>query len=132
MSFEYFFQPMLIGLFISAVLVYFFRKIALKFKIFSLPGGRHKQKTAVPLLGGIAVFLSFLFIVFVYPGLVITYSIVGIIAGSLFLVALGVIDDLKPLPWKVQLFGQFIASFMVVASGTKLFYINNPFGGSLR
>ena len=132
MSFEYFFQPMLIGLFISAVLVYFFRKIALKFKIFSLPGGRHKQKIAVPLLGGIAVFLAFLFIVFVYPGLVITYSIAGIIAGSFFLVVLGVVDDLKSLSWKVQLLGQLIASFTVIISGTKLFYLNNPFGGSLR
>ncbi len=132
MFLEYFFQPILLGLFLSFALVYFFRRIALKFKILSMPGGRHKQKTAIPLLAGIAVFLSFLFAVFIYPGLIITQAIAGIIIGALLLVVLGVIDDLRSLSWKIQLLGQLIASLVVVASGTKLFYINNPFGGSLR
>lgn len=132
MFLEYLFQPIIIGLFLSVIFVYFFRRIALKFKILSLPGGRHKQKTAIPLLGGTAVFLSFLFIVFIYPGLVITQAIAGIIVGASLLVILGMLDDLRPLSWKVQLAGQIVASLMVVASGTKLFYINNPFGGSVR
>lgn len=128
----YLMLPLLAAFVVCAVLAFYIRTVALRFKILSTPGGRHREKIATPLLGGVAIFLTFAVIAFNYPGLVINKAIIGIILASLFLIILGMIDDIVPLSWKIQLTGQFIAALIVILSGIKLFFVNNPFGGSFR
>ncbi len=90
-------------------------------------GGRN-----IPLLGGVAVFLSFVVVAFSYPGLVITGSIAAFIAGAVLLVVVGIADDMRPLGWQSQLIAQITAALLVVFSGISVEYINNPFGGTIR
>ncbi len=86
----------------------------------------------IPLLGGVAVFFSFVVVAFSYPGLVITGAIAAFIAGALLLVVVGIADDMKPLGWQSQLAVQITAALLVVFSGISVEYINNPFGGTIR
>ncbi|OHA45906.1 MAG: hypothetical protein A3A80_04510 [Candidatus Terrybacteria bacterium RIFCSPLOWO2_01_FULL_44_24] len=132
MFFSYIFLPTITAIFLSLSLTAFIRFLALRLKVLSRLGSRHAGLHAKPMLGGAAIFLTFVLITVFYPGLVITKIIAAIIAATLLLIVVGIVDDIKPLSWQTQLYAQLAACFVIVASGVRLFYINNPFGGVLK
>lgn len=126
-------------LFIIALLLSIFLtkrtiKIALKFKILDYPGGDRKIQThPVPLLGGVAIFCSFL-IVFILAWLfgwlddnIISNSqLWGVVLGSCVLIVGGILDDkIKMKPWQSFLF-PVIAALIAVGMGIAVKYITNP------
>lgn len=107
--------------FIAALLLslYFtplIRRGAIKYEVLDRPDDKLKtHKEATPYLGGIAVFLSFLFsLAFTYD---FTSPILGILLSASIVVMLGLFDDLKVLTPSVKLAGQIIAALVCVKAG---------------
>lgn len=89
---------------------------ALQYNIVDRPDNNlKKHREPVAYLGGLAVYLSFLFT------LALTFSfsreVLGLLLAGTIIALLGIIDDLKPLGPKIKLVGQAIAVFTLIKSG---------------
>lgn len=84
---------------------------------------RRMHKTPIPRLGGLAIFLGFIASVLLFCP--IGPELQSILLGSVFIVLLGVIDDIKPLPAKVKLIGQIFAALIPVLNGVRVEFITN-------
>lgn len=89
---------------------------ALQYDIVDRPDNNlKKHREPVAYLGGIAVYLSFLFT------LALTFSfsreVLGLLLAGTIIALLGIIDDLRPLGPKIKLAGQAIAVFVLMKSG---------------
>lgn len=92
---------------------------ARRYDIVDRPDGelkRHQQ--VVPYMGGIAIYLSFLF------ALALTFDfsreVLGLLLGGTIIVLLGIIDDLRPLSPRLKLFGQCVAIASLLKSGVHM------------
>lgn len=106
------------------------------------PGGRKVHKFAISRLGGIAMFLGFMFAVAV-EGLGERYlgwggsmfasgsQVFGVLAGLLVIFAVGVVDDIYTLSPGPKFLGQVIAAGIVIGTGLRIDFVGNPFGGGL-
>jgi UDP-GlcNAc:undecaprenyl-phosphate/decaprenyl-phosphate GlcNAc-1-phosphate transferase len=96
------------------------RRLALHFGMVDLPGPRKVHLSPIPLLGGIAIYLGFVFaILFTLRGAPHT-QMAGILAGATLLAAVGLLDDGKLLHHQVKLFiGMPIAAIILMASGVR-------------
>ena len=56
-------------------------------------------------------------------------KILGLIFGALIIIALGIIDDIRPLRARVKFPFQVLAAIIVVATGTRITSITKPFQG---
>lgn len=95
--------------------------------------GQHPTPAPVPTMGGlamaVAVLLSLGFAALLpdFRRLFIeTSEPVALLTGVLIIVAVGVLDDLRPLPPPVKLAGQIVASLGVVVSGVQLVHFWVP------
>ncbi|MBD3359538.1 MAG: hypothetical protein GF365_02420 [Candidatus Buchananbacteria bacterium] len=126
---------------LAVILTFIVKKLAAKFNIVDRPTVARKiHQKATPLLGGIAVFLSFT-IVFVYysffTDLIIKDFIAekyvwGIIIASLIIILGGVLDDKYNLKPRLQIIFPILAVLVIIASGIGIDHIRNPFGGVIR
>lgn len=116
-------------------------KLALRLKIIDEPNGERKiHKTPIPLLGGVAVFLSFSVVLIYYSfisGDVITQFyypkyIIGFLVGGVVLMVGGYLDDKYNLTPAKQVIWPILASLIIIASGVGIHFIANPFGGIIR
>ncbi|MDD3101607.1 MAG: MraY family glycosyltransferase [Patescibacteria group bacterium] len=129
----------------SAILTFFVRKIALKFKIVDLPeiGSRGStplttrkiHKKSIPLLGGMAIFFVFFLILFIvfksdfWPHkLVQMKHLIGLGLAGFILMLGGFLDDKYHLKPKQQIIWPILACLIIICSGIGINYINNPFG----
>ncbi len=113
------------------------RKLAFKFGAIDVPkDSRRMHKKPIARLGGLAIvagfFISILFSLFGsfldLPGLIFNRYILGLLIGSLIIVALGIIDDIKPLDAKIKLGIQLLAVITVVlVSDVRIVAVTNPF-----
>lgn len=78
----------------------------------------------IPRLGGLAIFLGFVIGVVLFAK--IDTQLRGILLGSVVIVAVGVIDDITPLPALVKFGVQIIASLIAVAFGVRMEHLSNP------
>lgn len=123
---EYFFSFMLalcLCLYITPIII----EAALQYDIVDRPDGNLKTHTKpVAYLGGIAIYLSFLFTL----ALTFDFSkeVLGLLLSGTIIALLGIIDDLKPLGPKIKLAGQAIAVFVLMKSGiyVKIIYLPVP------
>ncbi len=102
--------------------------------------GRKMHRFPVPLLGGLAVYLSFaimvLGIVILKPhlllgGYLLPKHLAGLLLGGLLLMIGGWLDDRRPQKALLQLIWPILAALVVIASGIGIAYITNPFGGTV-
>lgn len=102
------------------------KKIAEHIGALDIPNVRKVHKVPIPRLGGLAIFLGFLFgyIVFCKPNNLIS----AILIGSFVIIITGMIDDIKPLDAKTKLLGQTIASSVIVFYGNILLSSISAFG----
>lgn len=68
-----------------------------------------------PKLGGLAMAIAIVTTFLIYS--LVTTQSWGIFVGILIIVIYGLLDDVKDLPFKYQLLGQFLAALVVVVSG---------------
>ena len=130
--------PLLFSFLLVIVLTFFVKWLAKKLKIIDYPAiDRKIHKKPTPLLGGLAIFLSFFIIVFLYAYL--TDDLVGaniklkfiwgiFIAGLLLMIG-GFLDDKYNLKSHKQIIWPLLAVMVVILSGIGIKVITNPFGG---
>ncbi|MCK5459828.1 undecaprenyl/decaprenyl-phosphate alpha-N-acetylglucosaminyl 1-phosphate transferase, partial [Candidatus Parcubacteria bacterium] len=114
------------------------RRWARKQNIVDCPNGSRKiHKEPIPLLGGAAIFFSFLaisacyvfFSDFIIGKYISMQAIFGIWIGGAIIMIGGFLDDKKSLPPFKQIIWPVAAIITVILVGIKINYITNPFGG---
>ena len=87
---------------------------------------RRMHKVPIPRLGGLAIFLGFLISILLFGR--IDPQMKSILLGAVFIVMLGVVDDIHPLKPLVKFAGQIVATLIPVLSGVVVERLMNPFG----
>jgi UDP-GlcNAc:undecaprenyl-phosphate GlcNAc-1-phosphate transferase len=92
------------------------RRGAIRYGVVDNPDGRLKQhREPIAYLGGVAVYLAFLFaLAFTYD---FTKEVLGLLLAASIVMALGLFDDLKVLSPGVKLAGQVVAALVLVKAG---------------
>ena len=85
---------------------------------------RRVHTRPIPRLGGLAIFIGFIFSYLLFGQL--TESVRGILIGCVIMVAVGVIDDIVALPWWAKFLGQIGAAAIPVLHGVKVERFSNP------
>ena len=98
-----------------ALIVPFFKKIAVHIGAVDIPGGRHIHTKITPKLGGIAIFSGFLLGYMLFGSQ--TPQMISILIGGIVILIFGLFDDVKRLPASTQFIGQIVASIIVVYYG---------------
>lgn len=104
-----------LALLISYIVVPFICRWALELGLLDLPDTRKKHLQAVPRLGGIAIFIAWIFPVLVFSDM--GREVRGIMAGSLVIFLTGLIDDVRGLSPLQKLMGQIGAGIMAITVG---------------
>lgn len=117
---------------LSFILTPFIRKLAIATKVISIPKDeRNIHKKPIPLLGGLAIYISFMLLTILKPG-ALSQPEIGILIGATFIIIGGVIDDIMEIkPWQKLLF-QVAATLSLIYYGITITILTNPFftGGS--
>ena len=114
------------------------KRLALKFKIVDSPSETRKIHTqAIPLLGGLAVFLAFFIVLFIFNDYFLVGDLewrhlLGFFGGGLIIMIGGFLDDKYSLPAKKQIIFPLLAILVVILGGVEIEKITNPFGGYLN
>lgn len=101
-------------------------KLAVRVGAMDVPkDNRRVHKVPVPLIGGLAIYLSFTTVVILSMGL--NMRILGLLLGGTFITITGLVDDIRPLKPKTKLIFQIIASVILICFGISVRYVTNPF-----
>ncbi len=103
------------------------RRLALRYAVVDAPSGRKIHATPVPLLGGAAIYVSFVLVLIFFGDRFYINQFVGIFSGATFMSLMGVVDDRWGLGSYVKLVGQLFAAGILVFSGVQI----HIFGGWL-
>ena len=117
------------------------KKLALHFGLVDNPSARKVHKVPIPRIGGVAIFLAFLFpfgLLFLVrsqsnPALVFFNDprVSGFILGALIVFMLGLVDDFRDLSSSIKFTGQITAALVAYYFGFRIEIISIPFSGSL-
>jgi len=106
---------LLVTFFASCLAIPFVKRLAFHIDAVDYPNARRINKVPMPDLGGIAVFLSFLFGYMLFgQGNV---QMISILIGSFLMILMGLCDDVKALGAKWQFLAQTVAAAVVVFYG---------------
>ncbi|MFA6994973.1 MAG: MraY family glycosyltransferase [Patescibacteria group bacterium] len=140
----FYFFIFLLSLIITAILTILVKRAAIYFNIIDKPdslassgGGRKIHTSAIPLLGGLAIFggyffCLFLFSPYVFVGNLRASHIIGFFVGAFILVVGGTLDDKYNLSPRQQIIFPLLASLAVIFGGVEIAKLTNPFGGFLN
>ncbi|RLC47914.1 MAG: undecaprenyl/decaprenyl-phosphate alpha-N-acetylglucosaminyl 1-phosphate transferase [Candidatus Coatesbacteria bacterium] len=106
---------LVLGTLLALILTPICRRMAFRFGVLDNPGTRKVHKEPKPLLGGLAIFLSFDIVLFVlwrlgYIGPAHSLQVLSIAAGGLVIMIVGLIDDIRPMKARVKLLMQVVIS----------------------
>lgn len=128
--------------FVVALIIAFFstpiaRKIAFRAGAVNVPkDNRRVHKKPMALMGGLAIIVGFsLSVLYNFstraPSGFLSYltqtKTLGLIIGGFMIIALGIIDDIRPLRARIKFPVQVVAAIVVVATGTRIITITKPF-----
>lgn len=103
-------------------------RIAAKLKILDHPNERKIHKKPIPLLGGLAIFVSYVgTIVFNFN---FSRELKGVVIGGTIILIIGLIDDIKHIPATWKLISQVLASSILILYGVKLSFLPNTWWGN--
>jgi UDP-GlcNAc:undecaprenyl-phosphate GlcNAc-1-phosphate transferase len=119
-----------------------FRSLGSKMHIYSIPGGRHVNKSPVPRLGGAAVFISFLLTLCVVfyardffnlnlPRAAMQSLLFPLLCGAACVWLLGLLDDIRHIRARYKLLAQIAVAAGVYSMGLQIHAINFPILGVL-
>lgn len=119
----------LVCIFFTLGVIFYVKKIAEKIGAMDIPDERKVHSKPIPRLGGLGIFIGFLF----------GYMLIGkqsiemnsILIGSFIIMLFGVIDDISPLSAKVKMVGQICAALVVIFYGNITLSSATLFGLSL-
>lgn len=106
---------LVLGMVLSMVLTPYCRMLAVRLGVLDQPGHRKVHKQAKPLLGGLAIFLSFNLVLLVLWLLGFVHrdystQVFSIAAGGTIIMIVGLIDDIRPIGPRVKLLTQILVS----------------------
>jgi len=105
------------------------RKLSIKLGAIDYPKARGLHKEPIPRMGGIAIVLGFMVtmgMLLIFMPELRTLQFAGFIVGGLVTVGLGMVDDIYHLRARTKLLGQILAAGIVVATGTRVTFIEWP------
>lgn len=123
---ENYILPFIVSVMISLIMTPIVRKLAIKIGAVDIPkDDRRVHKTAMPLMGGLAIYISVMACIILFMDL--NKSIISIMIGSTLILISGIIDDLKEISPRAKLFFQISAGVVLIIGGVKVDFITNPF-----
>ena len=120
----------LVAAFLVAVAVSFattplVKRMAYKVGAIDVPkDDRRMHKTPIPRLGGLAIYIAFLFAVLIFADIDTQFR--GILLGSVMIVVLGVMDDIMALKALPKFLVQIAAAGVAVYHGCVIQFVSNP------
>jgi UDP-GlcNAc:undecaprenyl-phosphate GlcNAc-1-phosphate transferase len=111
---------------ISLLLTPIIREGAIRAGLVYMPNSRTVHDHPMPIMGGLAIFIAFLFTVLHHVGL--GYDTLGLLLGALIVVCIGIWDDIRELRPLPKLIGQILAALVAIKFGVQIEFITNPFG----
>ena len=103
----------------SAVIMILMEKVAVHIGAVDIPrsdeGNRHIHKKTTPKLGGVGIFLGFLFGYMLFGEQSIRMN--SILIGSFIIILTGIVDDLKPIKAYQKLLGHIAAALVITFYG---------------
>jgi UDP-GlcNAc:undecaprenyl-phosphate GlcNAc-1-phosphate transferase len=133
-----YFAAFLVAFLAAALLTPLVRRLAFRLGAVSYPGGRHVHRSAVPRLGGIAIYVAFLLpigaLLFVDSSvghIVRTHAwrASGLLVGATAVTLLGVVDDTRGVRAVLKLAAQVAVAGLTFACGYRIEAIALPFVG---
>jgi UDP-GlcNAc:undecaprenyl-phosphate/decaprenyl-phosphate GlcNAc-1-phosphate transferase len=103
----------LLGLILTPV----FGRVSAAVGLIDYPSTRKFHLTTMPMMGGLAVATSFAVIYLTACKGAPPKEIIGAIAASFIMLSLGLIDDIRNIPPKVKLAGQFVSAGVLLICG---------------
>ncbi len=117
------------------------RRVAFRFDVLDIPGGRKIHKQVTPLLGGVGVFLGLMSGIFLFvcdlkllgyaarPALNID-AIMPILVGGTLILTLGLVEDIWGLSAQARFTCQMLVALAMVASGIKINFLPDTLWGN--
>lgn len=87
------------------------------------PNDRKKHEGAIPLVGGIAIYIGFLTTILVYGYYVESLAVRAIMIALAPLLLIGILDDIRELPASLKLLVQLVAAAIVIAAGIRVTFL---------
>ena len=101
------------------------RSLAFKMRAVDVPKDKRRMHDhPIPRMGGLAIFLGFLFSVLIFVPL--TDELRGMLLGAVVIVVLGVLDDIYALPAMPKFLVQIGAALIAVLQGNVITHLSNP------
>ncbi len=119
------FFSFVISAIISLALIPFLMRHAVFLNMLDEPGERKVHAVAIPRCGGLGLAIGA--IIAILFSLTFQIELIGILIGSLIIVAFGIMDDRFELSYKWKFFGQFLAVLVAMAGGVFISVV--PFAG---
>jgi UDP-GlcNAc:undecaprenyl-phosphate GlcNAc-1-phosphate transferase len=125
---------------VTAAVIVVLRPLALRVGLVDVPNARKSHTGQIPLIGGIAIFLSLILLlsghlIFADPAATLVNPSVSFLLATLIIIVIGVWDDLRDLSAYPRFGAQIAASLiMVYGAGVVLADLGelSPFGGNLE
>lgn len=110
---------------IAAALTWPVRALAFKLGAVAKPGGRRIHQKPTAQAGGLAIYVGFwaAILILVRP---LPDGIIGMLVGSLVLLVICLVDDIKNLPAVPRLFGQFAVALIAYYGGVRIEGLTSP------
>lgn len=110
-------------------------KLSVKYEFLDKPTERKNHKNAIPLCGGVGMFIGFFMIYFVALGNVFDKEKISIFIASLAILLIGLVDDYyktrgKEFPIYPRFLIQILAAILVYNSGIVFLGFTNPITGA--
>lgn len=115
----YYVMLFLLAFSITALMTPLISKLAIKTNIIDKPGLHKTHIQAKPLLGGLAIFIAFSSVLFLF--LPVDSKLNWLIVGTIVLVITGLYDDIYNINPFIKLTGQFVAAAVVVLGNIDLY-----------
>ncbi len=133
-----FFLIFIASLLLTVILTIIVKNIAQQMAIIDYPDGKRKiHKQAIPLLGGIALFLSYFIALYFLRDIVLArgltaLQLTGFFLGAFILITGGALDDKYNLKPRLQIIFPVIAVIIAITFGINVEKITNPSGGLIN
>lgn len=116
---------LLLAMLLSFAATPWVKRVAYKVGAIDVPkDNRRMHKTPIPRLGGLSIYLAFLFTVLIFGN--IDRQMQGILLGTVMIVVLGVLDDIMALRALPKFLVQIAAAGVAVYHGCVIQFLSNP------
>lgn len=121
--------PFMVSVIISLIMTPIVRKLAIRIGAVDIPkDNRRVHKKPIPLIGGLAIYISVLVTFFVFFEM--DKTLISILVGGTIILISGIIDDIKGLSPKGKVVFQIISAIVLILGDVKIDAITNPFAKS--